>query len=168
MTPRVNRAEFNAIIRKARARKAKRAEKRRQLRAALPIRHTRRELRAKLDGLWSLLVKARDGMKSQVCRVCGRSPGEVAYHIVPKQRGDAVRWLPENGVLACAACNMGEMLNRSLYRERHKRLFGAGLVEWLEAKAAEGAKFSLPDLVAMRDDLKARIESGNYGGANAG
>ena len=72
-----------------------------------------------------------------MCRICFKRPGNVAYHLIPKQRGHGVRWLVENGVLACSQCNFGEMINRASYRDKHIFLFGKDRVEGIEKVASE-------------------------------
>lgn len=166
----VSRAEFNAIVRaqreKAAARKAKREEKRQDLpwgaRAAAwkrkkMVASPREIMRAKLDGLWAFLIKLRDRLRfGGLCRICGRRPIAVAYHLVPRG-DDATRWDPENGVGACAPCNRGEQMNRHRYRAKHVQLFGAEKIERLEAKARTIANFSMTDLDGIRAGLVAKI-----------
>lgn len=90
----------------------------------------------RMDGIWSFVVRRRHiVLHGKKCRICSVRPIEVGYHIVPKQTGDAVRWLIENGCGACAPCNFGEHKNRSLYRKKHVRLFGREFVEKIEDKA---------------------------------
>lgn len=162
----MTRVDIAALLRKAKARKAKRVAKRRTLYRGKPSQSTRTMLRKKLDGLWSMYIKKRDMYRlGHMCRICGKAGGAIAYHIVPKQRGDAVRWLKENGVLACTGCNYGEVMRRADYRDKHVALFGRELVEGIEEKARRGAKFSRADLVAMAEDLRRCIEGLRKNGA---
>lgn len=153
-------------IRKAKASKTRHITKRlqtkrRQLRKAFRAKPTTKSLKAKLTELWGVYVKMRDKTKhGPLCRICGRRPGAVAYHLVPKQRGNAVRWLLENGVLACSPCNYAEHMNRSLYRDKHVALFGKEFIESIEIKARTVVKYSAPDLLAMIQGIRGRIESG--------
>lgn len=153
-------------LQKAWARKAKRKAKRKTLYSGKPTLDSRAILRAKLDSLWGFFIRLRDKMlHGPWCRICTLEYGEVAYHLIPKQRGDAVRWLPENGVLACSSCNYGEMVRRADYRDKHVKLFGKELIEGLEEKARRWAKFSRSDLAAMADDLRRSIERLGTNGA---
>lgn len=115
----------------------------------------RQRIRAQLDALWSLAVRLRDRRAhGPLCRLgCGRI-AVLGYHLVPKQRGDSIRWLLENGVAACSNCNGAELLNRSLYREKHVQIFGRDLIERLEEIAREKVQFKMPDLVALRETLR--------------
>lgn len=106
----------------------------------------RQRLRARLDALWSLVVRKRDAMRTGgLCRICGVRQIEVGYHLIPRG-SDATRWDLENGIGACHNCNRGEQLNRLKYRQKHVELFGAALIEKLEAKARTLAKYSMADL----------------------
>lgn len=167
MMVRLSRAEFNRLVRlsreKAAARKAKRAAKALTLwPAAAPRRPrcvptTRQRLRARLDALWSLVVRKRDARATGgLCRICGTRKIECAYHIHPRG-ADATRWDLENGVGACFACNYGEQQNRLAYREKHVVLFGRGKVEYLEAAARKISPFSMADLQEIYDRLAQEI-----------
>lgn len=93
------------------------------------------------------------------CPVKGYHFGTLAYHIVPAQRGDATRFEPENVVWACRSANYGEVMNRSLYREKHIKVFGRDRVERLEAKAREYRKFSRAELLELREAIKREVET---------
>lgn len=140
----------------AKERKAKRLAKRKAMAGMLPVSVLGRPTVKILDYLWSFAVKLRDKKVSPICRICGQRPGTVAYHIVTKQRGHSIRWMLTNGVLACAPCNLGEMMNRALYRDKHIALFGAGIVEGIEAIAR--ARVAV-DLFFVESALKAEIQS---------
>lgn len=146
---------------KTQKRKAKRRAKRKELTKDMPyLVWGRKQLRVKLDNLWSFLIRLRDRIKhGPMCRICGNREGSVAYHIVPKQRGDAVRWRLDNGVLACSACNYAEQMNRSLYRDKHVKLFGKSHVEKIEAAARKGQQFTTAELAFMADDFRTQIEN---------
>lgn len=147
---RVSREQMRAILKRQADRKAKREEKRALLWPARELKRKMRTLRqivrAVLDTLWSQIILARARRKSAVCAICGERPIEVAYHIVPKQRGDSVRWDLENGCGACSRCNRGEQLNRSLYRDKHLVIFGRELIERIEGQARIKADYSTAEL----------------------
>lgn len=179
----VSREEMNSIRRMAAARKAKREEKRRDLPwgeppdqepppgpwtkgrklktgtfkgylvVKRPSRTVRQMLRDRLDDLWAYFIKLRDKLAyGGVCRICGVRGIEVAYHIIPRG-DDATRWDFENGCGACHECNRGEQMNRSRYRAKHVVIFGAELIERLEAKARTRPKFSLEDLERIKTEI---------------
>jgi hypothetical protein len=120
------------------AKKAAALEKRRQLVGMGQLRVSKRPSDKQLDRLWSEVVMFRDRLKSVWCRICHRRKGVLAYHIVPKQMGHAIRWLLENGVLGCVECNGGEVSNRTLYRMKHCKMFGEEFVKRLENQAVAG------------------------------
>lgn len=119
----------------------------------------RQRLIAQLDVLWALAVKKRDRrLYGPNCRVCGWRPGTTAFHLVPKQRGFAIRWELENGVLSCAPCNGSEFWNRSLYQDvRLPAIFGKEFMDRLKAKATTIIKFSMPDLLEIRDKFQKEL-----------
>lgn len=127
---------------KSRARAASRNVKGKILAKLGQLRQSRRPSDKLLDDLWAELVKARDIAKyGPKCRMCGWRDGNTAYHIVPKQLGHHIRWLPQNGLLSCGPCNGGENWNRTLYRVKHVKMFGADFIDGLEAKAIAGRGF---------------------------
>lgn len=145
------------------AKKAKRLSNRRFIAktSGKVLAPTRTTLRAQLDHLWGLIVIRRDRAAfGHLCRICKVQPATLGYHIVPKQRGDSVRWLLENGCAARFACNGAEVMNRSLYRDKHVQIFGRELVERIEARARARIKLSTADLREMRDEFKLRLERG--------
>lgn len=146
----------------AKLRKVKRTIKRRQLLKAKPIKAMRKTLEAELENLWSLIIKLRDRrLHGPLCRICKVEAGNTGYHIVPKQRGRAIRWDLENGALSCSGCNYGELMNRSLYQDvKHVHIFGIELIERLKAKARTTVKYSLGDLIELRRKFKKMIEEG--------
>jgi len=83
--------------------------------------------------------------------------GTLAYHIVPQQRGDAARFLPENVIWACRAANCGEHYNRSLYEDKHLSAFGQERIDRIKAVARTVAHYSRADLFAMREQLKWKL-----------
>src|SRR3990167_3214785 len=104
----------------------------------------RAKLRAVLDNLVCLYAKMRDKRNSPMCRICGKKPYKVGYHLVPKKKGDAVRWDPANLVAACTQCNYGESMNREIYRDKHIALFGDAFLA-IEEKSRQIVKFSMDD-----------------------
>lgn len=184
---RVSREEFARIKAMAAARKAKREEKRKTMpwgeaseghrpptdaekKAHLDSLKPRRPRRkkspielqeAKNDALWSLAIRRRDREAyGPLCRICHRTEADCGYHLVPKKRGRAIRWLLENGVAGCSPCNFGERNHPGLYREKHVSLVGKEVIETIEARARKAVKLTLEDLRAVGAWLKAVIERG--------
>lgn len=172
---RVSREEFDRIKKLAAERKAKREEKRKTLphgkwpkaesaKEKKPRKRKKRGLREiqwdKNDSLASAAALRRDLIKyGPRCRICGKQRKLEWYHLVRKARSCAIRWLLENIVAGCSPCNGGEFFHPSLYRDKHIALVGKPMVEAIEARAREGAKYSYADLVEIGKWLKAVIET---------
>lgn len=112
---------------------------------------------AQCDALLSTLTLLRCKYQNGgICVICRARYAQCAYHLVPRSRY-SVRWDISNVVPACFPCNRGEQLNRLAYREKHWVIFGGAYMSALEAKARQLAKFSVPDLEALRADLKQKM-----------
>lgn len=150
----LSRSEFQRIKKKSEDR-AKRSEDnaqfirrmKKETNQAFKKHLDRKAIKDQIVRLLGLLDMYRFG---KACRIFKDRPGEVGYHLVPQQRGDAARFLPENVVWASAAANDGERLNRSLYREKHVAIFGKNRVEAIEAVARRKADFSTATLLELR------------------
>lgn len=153
-------------IEEAKVRKEKRKEKRKTIFSGKPLNQKRSQLREKIDKLWSMYVRIRDcRLFGPFCRICKKAVGQwkegVGYHIIPKQRGTSIRWDLDNGVLACTSCNFGEMMNRSLYRDKHVAIFGKDFIEKMEEKSRTKVKYSASELEEIRKEIELRIEKVN-------
>jgi 5-methylcytosine-specific restriction endonuclease McrA len=164
----VSRAEFNRIKKRS-ADRAKRKDQNARFIAKIkrlngapaPLEHDRTAIKEQIVRLLGLLDRRINGNN---CRIHGEPcVGEVAYHIVPQKRGDAARFIPENVVWACSRANYGENMNRDLYRHKHVLLFGKVRVELLETISRTKKKFSTAELVELRDQIKADVESARRG-----
>lgn len=119
-------------------------------------------LKSQIIRLLGLLDRKKNG---PLCRMIPECPvkepheGTLAYHVVPAQRGDSTRFLPENIVWACAPANYGEVRNRSLYRDKHVNRFGKEYVERIEAMAREARKYSRTELTELRAKLRLELEA---------
>lgn len=120
-------------------------------------------LKSQIIRLLGLMDRMKRGNACRIipeCPVKVPHPGTLAYHLVPAQRGDATRFIPENVVWACSSANYGEVMNRSLYRQKHVDLFGKDLIEGLELKAREVRQYKMSELLELRAALKAQLEAG--------
>lgn len=88
----------------------------------------------------------------------GAHNGNCAYHLWPQKNGGESRFMPLNVVWACSAANCGEKWNREVYREKHVRVFGAGRMAQIQAAARIIADYSKTDLLAMREQIKTKLE----------
>ena len=162
-------AEFKRIKALAAGRKAKRQAKSLYLWGKSPqdasgrtkrprrVLTPRQRFRARLDAIWSLVVRKRDTRcTGGLCRICGNRQIACGYHLVPRG-SDATRWNLENGVGACHECNFGEQKNRISYREKHVVLFGLAKIEYLERESRRIAKFSMSDLERIYKELQTEL-----------
>lgn len=114
--------------------------------------------------LLGLLDAKKNGPLCRLGELCPQFPkigyhkGDTSYHVVPAQRGDSVRFVPENVVWTCASANYGEVMNRSLYRDKHRFVFGPAFVDNLEALARETKKYTTAELLDLRAEIKAELE----------
>jgi hypothetical protein len=159
---RLSRSEFNAIKAKAASRKEKAIAKRATLHWADRVKVKRsgslwKWWRDRCDALWARAVRARDMKRyGDVCRI-RKAKGctvrnECGYHLIERNRL-ATRWDLEAGVAACGPCNLGEMRNRHLYAEHHKKIFGADFMADLAQKSLGIFKPSIPDFKELADHL---------------
>lgn len=119
-------------------------------------------LKASIIRLLGLLDRNKNGNACRLGRECPTKtphPGFLAYHLVPAMRGDSTRFIEENVVWACSEANYGEVMNRSLYRQKHVDLFGKDLIERLEATAREMRQYKMSELLELRASLKSQLES---------
>ena len=122
-------------------------------------------LKTQICRLLGLLDKKLNGPLCRLGQYCpafakiGPHNGTLGYHITPAGRGDAVRLLAENVAWACRDANCGEHYHRSLYRDKHIAVFGLERIERIEAKAREIVKYSMAELLTLREDIKARLEA---------
>jgi len=121
-------------------------------------------LKAQIVRLLGLLARKANGPLCALDEECpdaknGAHFGTLAYHITPAGRGDSVRLCPDAVVWACRAANYGEFRHRSLYRDKHIKIFGKDRVEMLEALAREVRHYTMAELLEMRDNLRKQLES---------
>jgi hypothetical protein len=160
----VPRSEFKAIRALAAGRKAKREEKRESLPWANSIKPKPsgslwKWWAYRCDSLWGKAIRARDmRLYGNICRIkkakgcTGRN--ECGYHLISKARGHAIRWHLAAGVAACAPCNDGERLNRSLYAEYHDELFGHDFMNALREISHTMKKYDVPGLKQLAEELQ--------------
>ena len=116
--------------------------------------------------LFSIYIRMRDGLRTTgsiewaLCITCGKR-----YHFKLLQAGHFVpgrhsgNLFSERGVHAqCAHCNLHLRGNLLEYRRRIIELYGKGADIELEKEAHRIVKFTVPELEAMIEDFKAKIE----------
>ena len=126
-----------------------------------PSRKSPRQLLIKaLDDLFSFFIRLRDKKYSgNICRICGKRPIEVCYHILPKvSTGHVLRWDPDNAVGSCSPCNGAEYWHRLKYADKHIELFGRKFYNALKARARKKVKYSMADLREIKLEIQRKIE----------
>lgn len=156
--------DFYAKRAASKERRAKRAVKRRTIWKTAPLRLTPATINAQLTQLWGLIILLRHRkLFGPLCRICGVNYANTPYHIVPKQRGNSVKWDLDNGCGSCGPCNNSERINRSLYQDvRHPAIFGSELIARLKEKARLNMQLSMADKLEMRERFKRILETGDY------
>lgn len=122
---------------------------------------SRKELKDSIVHMLGLIDRAINGPSCRIHTLqqgFGFHSGQVAYHLIPQQRGDAARFLEENVVWACRDANYGERMNRSLYRQKHIDLFGKERIERIESLARSIKKYSTADLILLKHLTQERLE----------
>ena len=159
---RVTIAEYLSLAKKKKAKRKDNAKFIAKM-AGKKLAPSRSKLRAQIWHFTSLIVRKRDSKSNNgLCLICNRNPIQVAYHLVPSMEGDSIRYDLDDLCGACFSCNWGEKNWRRRYRDKHIGIFGKEKIEALEAKARTITKFSLADLVALRDERKRMLEQGEY------
>ena len=118
-----------------RAKAKVRKEKRRAKAATLWVgeQTSRTDIKVKIVRALGLLDRKNNG---NACRIHGAPcVGSVAYHILAQMLGDAYRFIPENVVWACSRANRGEQMNRQLYAEKHRVIFGDAYIQAIHDEA---------------------------------
>lgn len=172
---RVSKEEMSRIRRIAKEKKDKRTAKgielglrkpRPQKTSRIATLSSRGAIKTAIVRLLGLLDMKKNGKWCRYESYCpafrrtGAHAGDTATHLCPQMRGDAARFMPENVVWGCAAANYGEVMNRSLYRDIHIKLFGKDRIEAIEAVARTTRKYTTADLIELRNNLRKQV-SGN-------
>ena len=163
------KGDLLSVLAKSKARKARRQANVRFIArvSGKPVRSIIKtgDLKANIVRLLGLLDRKINGPLCRLGPECPQYPkvgphnGECAYHIVPAGRGGKSRFLPLNVIWACCAANCGEKWHRSLYFQKHIRVFGADRMARIEEAANITADYSRAELFELREQIKARLEA---------
>lgn len=122
----------------------------------------RKALKAKLDKLWSAVVRKRYPR----CVICGKSENLNAHHcIVRKAQSDGVRWLPSNGVTLCVNCHLfklhGQQADKA-WLENYlcivNNLVCDEAQKMIQDIGHRVNKFSIDDLEQIKSELEKELE----------
>jgi len=121
---------------------------------------SRTSVKAKIVRALGLLDRQRNGNS---CRIHGAPcVGGVAYHILPQMNGDAFRFIEENVIWACNQANRGEQMNRDLYAQKHRQIFGDAYIQAIRdeaarIKASPGFPYTRAALREIFESVKKRL-----------
>ncbi len=94
---------------------------------------SRTDLKKKIVRALGLLDRK---LRGNSCRIHGAPcVGTLAYHLIPQASGDAYRFIPENVVWACRRANRGEQINRAIFAEKHRVIFGDAYIQAIHDEA---------------------------------
>lgn len=118
-----------------------------------------KQLKAKLDTVFSIYIRVRDSVESGdgrmgVCITCknpvgatGQRTGQAGHFV--SRRFNSTRYDEQNVHLQCARCNMWGAGEQYLYSLEVDKLYGAGTAEKLHQKSREVKKFTTTELLEM-------------------
>ena len=122
-----------------------------------------KRLRKEIDSIFSMFTRIRDKRRfGGLCVLCKTRPIEVCFHFL--SRGNLkTRWNTDNSCGSCRGCNFNEAMDRKevrkdFWKAHHIALVGIVTRETVEKEAHEIVKYDLGQLIAIRDNLKARLE----------
>ena len=121
-----------------------------------------KKLVAQVDKLHSIYIRLRDKRRfGGMCAICGKRPIAHCFHFL--SRGNlATRWEDDNTCGSCAGCNFRESMDRKeatkdYFRSIHVQLVGEPRRQELEHQARQIAKYSCPDLEAIKAQIESKI-----------
>ena len=114
----------------------------------------RKKLTDKLDELCRDIIRIRDDMTCQRCHKQIEKSNAHCSHVIPKSRGNNLRWNLINLKLLCMYCHLhwwhkdiisGAEWFKSAFPARHK---------YLESRKNDMVKFSIVDLKELLNELR--------------
>jgi len=118
----------------------------------------RRKLTDKLDRICAEIVKIRD---KHICQHCGRyaqASNAHCSHVIPKSRGNNLRWEISNLKLLCMHCHLHWWHKDPLEAGKWFEKKFPKRWEYLEMYRHEQSKFTISDLKDLHNDLKIALE----------
>jgi len=125
-----------------------------------------RKLKKECWDLFSKYIRLRDCLRTTgcasfgLCITCGKR-----YHFKLLQAGHFISGRHNNNLFSeegthaqCYNCNINLRGNTLEYRRQIIRLYGEGYDEELERQNEENRHFTLPELEALKEDLKQKIK----------
>jgi len=127
----------------------------------MPVDGSRQKARLEVE-LTALFQQAVLHRYGRACVVCGRSDREVcAHHVIPKSRGDSIRWDTDNGAPVCfSPCHTKAHWTGdtgAAVRAKIEAWMGAKRYERMLAKSRVIVHYTVDDLKEIRSKLKAEM-----------
>lgn len=155
--------DWRMVKARAKARKAKRVIKRRELNGG-PLEISRKGLVKKLDHLFSFYIRLKSKRLYGRCpfhEVTTFRPIQQCFHFITRSK-HSVRWDERNAVGSCAGCNIRNEHDTTFIDEVlswYKKTHGEPAWETLKADSLRIAKFSREDLKAIGEGIRKKLET---------
>ena len=118
----------------------------------------RKKLTDKLDKVCREIVRLRDDNRCQHCNNSVVKSNAHCSHVIPKSRGNALRWDLINLKLLCFHCHINWWHKDPMEAyEWFARTFPARY-RYLEARRYTSVKFTIQDLKDLHEKLKQKLE----------
>lgn len=114
----------------------------------------RQILVAKLDKVFSLYIRARDGR----CVLCGKTDSLQCGHVFSRV-AYSVRWDERNAYCQCSGCNLWHEYDPYPFYTWWQERYGMAAFHALHALWAKTAKFSAADLQIMLDNYQRKLDN---------
>lgn len=112
------------------------------------------DIAKELDKLWAIVVKQRDGYQ---CVVCGKDP--VSAHHIFSRKNHSTRWEISNGVSLCFWHHLRwAHVEYEQFRDFVMAWMGKREFEAIKERAARIEKYTIADLIDIRDKLKRMVD----------
>ncbi len=118
----------------------------------------RRKLKDKLDVICREIIRIRDDNRCQRCHKPVEKSNAHCSHVIPKSRGDTLRWDLINLKLLCFHCHINKWHKDPM--EAYEWFAKAFPARWryLESRRHTSVKFTIQDLKDLRDELKLKLK----------
>ena len=118
----------------------------------------RKKLTDRLDGLCREIIRTRDGNRCQKCNKPVKNQNAHCSHVIPRSRGNALRWDLLNLKLLCFFCHIfwwhKDILSSAIwFKEKYPVRF-----EYLEKRKREIKKFTTEELEDLYYNLQKKLD----------
>ena len=108
---------------------------------------------------WADAIKRMD----KCCVICGETKRLNAHHIIPRARGNSVYFLRENIIALCKGCHVGwhKRWSPGECKKYAINAIGEDSYDLIESKKHETLKYSIHELMSLRDFYKEQLKELN-------